>query len=235
MEKDKALFTLTTTAPDGRLFSRMGAFFYEFQRAATGHVAEMALTGIRENHLLWVLNRMQVEIFQLPEAGEKLCLRTWPNPQTHGLFPRQYRIERETGECMLRAVAIWTLMDSRSRTMQKGEGLGPKDTWVDPLDLPRPKGLPAFPCATVDTRMALPEEMDENGHINNSHYVRWMEPLITEEFESQHALQYFQINYLAEIRQGMEVELCAGLEGTTLRVEGRVEGHRSFAARADFI
>jgi acyl-CoA thioester hydrolase len=65
------------------------------------------------------------------------------------------------------------------------------------------------------TFTALPEHIDENGHVNNAVWVRWMEDLATAHWlrdaDPQHATAYawvvtrHEIDYRGNIREGEEV------------------------------
>ena len=238
LSEENAVFSKNVTVPDADgIFSQMASLFYMMQVVSTEHVDSLQLGGnhFRELDLLWVLNRMQVQIHAMPVSGQCLRVQTWPNKQKHGLYSRQYRMEDAEGNCLLQAVSIWTLLNGRTRTMHQGDEIGPWFQWQDETDLPLPKSLPIAQTDTVLLLKTRPEEIDSNGHINNTNYVRWIDSVLPDGFNQNYALSQFQINYLAELRQDDKVELHSHVDTQKLAVEGFANGKRSFAARGSFI
>ena len=235
--EESVIYEKKARMPEGTgVFGRLSGMFHLMQEAAGEHVEILGLgrEALKPENLLWVLSRTLVEVRALPAAGQALRIRTWPNPQRHGLYLRQCRLLDEEGRCLLRAVSLWTLMDAASRTMRQ-TGLPEQSAqWREDEDLPMPKGLPEISGAEVWRHVAAAEELDGNGHVNNANYVRWLDRGMPASFAGK-ALRRFQINYLTELRLGDGILLQTREEDGTLLFQGLTEdGRRSFGAKAAF-
>ncbi|MCD8118907.1 MAG: thioesterase [Lachnospiraceae bacterium] len=65
--------------------------------------------------LLWVILRQWAVIERLPEYDEQVTLRSWPGDMMHVIFPRHYEMVSAQGETLLRAQALWMLIDQNTR------------------------------------------------------------------------------------------------------------------------
>ena len=235
---ENAMFISHAVMPQSQgLMMQLGDLFHLMEQASTDHVHALNLEqGQAEGRtLFWVLNRMRVELQAMPQAGEAIQIVTWPNEAKHGLYPRQYQIQSETGELLLRAVSIWTLMDSQTRKMAHCSELAGRLRWADERDMSLPQSIKPMQMQKTVRRLARPEEMDQNRHINNANYVRWLETLLPEGYALEHRLRVFQINYVAELYPQDAVELHYDVDGDVMKVEGHSGGRRSFAALAQFV
>ena len=81
-------------------------------------------------------------------------------------------------------------------------------------------------------------ELDRNGHMNNTYYLNWVNDLLPSDFHAEHCLQGFNICYLAEGKEGQDMELLWHLtEENTLCAEAKTLGedtHRVFAIMAQY-
>ncbi len=236
--RENAMFISHGVMPQSQgLMMQLGDLFHLMEQASTDHVHALNLEQGQEKGrtLFWVLNRMRVELQAMPQAGQAIQIVTWPNEANHGLYPRQYQIRSETGELLLRAVSIWTLMDSQTRKMVHCSELAGRLWWADEQDMPLPQSIKPMQTQKTIRRLARPEEMDQNRHINNANYVRWLEPLLPEGYALEHRLRTFQINYVAELYPQDAVELHYDMDADVMKVEGHSGGRRSFAVLAQFV
>ena len=58
-----------------------------------------------------------------------------------------------------------------------------------------------------EVRKAFYSEMDLNGHMNNSHYIRWAVDMLPMEVLTDYEIAEFEINYNASITFGKQVKL----------------------------
>ena len=234
---EDGVFCKTAAVPQTRgLMLQLGDLFHMLEEASTAHVQKLGLGGqFEKESLAWVLNRMKLEILSMPQPGSAIEIRTWPNEQSHGLYPRQYQICSPDGELLVQAVSIWTLMDRVSRKMAHHSELASRLRWKEESDMPLPKSIKPVQTTLQTIRQAKPEEMDQNGHINNANYVRWLQPLLPAQYEKTHRLTAFQINYIAELYPEDPVCLGYTLDDAQLLVEGSSRDKRSFATAAQFV
>ena len=151
------------------------------------------------------------------------------------LFPRYYEMRDKDGKVLLRASAIWLLMDEKSRRMVFPEAYG--------MEVPAPDIQPniALPCGIAlgeqkqeKTFTVSYSQVDINGHMNNSKYIDETEDLLGAEYLKDHELRALEIEYKSEVKLGRRVTLKYTQSGDDLSLVGVVEGNPCFELVAKF-
>ena len=102
--------TVKLRTKDVNLFRRLrtSRLLEMLQEASIAHTEELGWT--RETTLdrgfLWVVAMQQLQVIRMPEYDETVTLRSWPGPMMHVLYPRQYLLEDEEGNALVRGSAI---------------------------------------------------------------------------------------------------------------------------------
>lgn len=63
--------------------------------------------------VLWVVARMKIEINRLPSYDETVTLESFAGKTLRVLFPRYYAMLDESGNTLVKASAVWLLMDEK--------------------------------------------------------------------------------------------------------------------------
>ena len=53
-------------------------------------------------------------------------------------------------------------------------------------------------------------DLDLNGHVNNTRYAQWLLDSVSEESHRKYILTDYEINFLAETKQGEEISIYGG-------------------------
>lgn len=238
-------FQITDLHVDCHLRLKSSVLLYLVQEVATDH-ALMLGTGwesLHSKHLFWAVIRQKVRITRLPTAGETVRLETWPLPATRVAYPRATVAYDADGNELFRTMALWVLMDTRTRSMvlPGKSGVDVPGT-VRGLELDAPSSLMPKPLANTAHHTVRYSQLDRNGHMNNTRYMDWVDDLLDAQFHKAHPAREFTVCYLAEAREGQQMTLDWELsEEGILRLEvqrpkddasGRQE--RVFAAQVQF-
>lgn len=135
----------------------------------------------------WILNSWQADIGRYPVFGETLRVMTWPYRFQGFLGFRNFKIEDETGETIVRANSVWVFMD-----MQKNRPV------KVPLEVAAAfQQHPKLEMAYMDRKIAdfeagTPREpvqvprcfIDTNHHVNNVKYVLLAQELLPADFKA---------------------------------------------------
>ncbi len=181
----------------------------------------------------WVLVKNRLEISRWPQPGEELTLTTWPMKGRLGLYPRCMELRDAEGELLLSAEGLWAIMDIESRGMIRGEERGieledVEDGRLRPQRrLSLPEGGESFPLTPK------PEQIDENGHMNNAAYFDAVEPMLPEGLRGRRP-RLICIDYEHEIPAGCRAAVRVVREGESCWFEGSMEGKICFRLREDF-
>ena len=218
---------------------RMDALFSRLQYIAGDHCDALGFgrSTALEHGCFWALTNTELTLEGVIPTDTFLRLVTWNGRQGHGLFWRHYRLETDKGKVLARAVSIWVLMDLTERKLSrnwrwvqfaplKAEGALPERLRAEPI----PTDLPF-----AGTRSVQPEELDENGHMNNSHYIPWAMDLVPEDHVRSHTLARVVVEYRRELLYGQTAELFARMEESSLLLRAFADGHDSFDVRLDYV
>ena len=184
------------------------------QEAAIAHTEQLGMGREKtlDKGILWILTMQRVEVLRMPVYDEQILVRSWPGKTMHVFFPRYYEIvTKETGELLLRASALWMLLDQKTRRFVFPENAGIVIEGTEcgrEIALPTaPKGLPL----TEEKPFAVPfSYVDLNGHMNNTRYFDLADDLLPFEQEGR-LLSAIAVEYQHEIREGQEAVLKWGL------------------------
>ena len=126
--------TLRVLSSDVDLHRRMrpSVLFRLVQEAAIAHTEELGMGREKtlDRGILWIVTLQSAEIRRMPEYDDDLVLRSWPGETMHVLFPRYFALDTAAGEPLVRASAIWTLLDAEKRSIVFAEKAGIRELYV---------------------------------------------------------------------------------------------------------
>lgn len=149
---------------------------------------EVGLEFLTANHTAWILSSWQVDILRYPTLGEKLTIYTWPYDIKGFYGLRNFKIEDEAGNSILKANSIWVCIDTQTgkpmRPLPKMIEKYPSEEQLDMEYLGRK--LPSLPEGEPKPKIAVPHYfIDTNQHMNNAKYILVGEEFLPEGFAVQ--------------------------------------------------
>ncbi len=190
------------------------------QDAAAEHAALLGfgVDFVNRMNMLWVLSRLKLEIKRSPAVGERCILRTFPTGSDRLFALRQYSLQSETGEILVRGSSFWLILDrAKMRPLPPGKVLGA-------LLYENPGEERYFPdpgkCGTASagaeelgmTYCVKFSDIDMNCHLNNAVYGRLVLDWLGEKVPGLRGISDFQINFSH-----------AALAGDILTAHGRID------------
>lgn len=216
---------------------RMAELFRLLMEVSIAHTEDLGCTRAEtlDKGLLWIITRQLVEIDEMPEYDDKITLRGWQGDMMHVFFPRFYEIEKE-GRVIVRAQALWALIDQETREiiMPEDYGIelpgrpGSDDMFLTAIVIPESAGEPVS-CTETVTRFS---QMDINGHMNNASYFDMIDDavwtdvssgLTTDSAEAAAVMpkpKTLYINYINELPAGTRLSLNEYKAGGDVYFEG---------------
>ena len=192
---------------------RISRMFSFLQEAAIAHTEQLGAG--REKTLdrgyLWVITLQQAAIERMPEYDEAITIQSLPGERMHMFFPRYYRVLDENGETIIRASALWLLMDANERKMVQPQDIGitlpgQKPDWETFLP-----ALPPLPKNAQKQDFTAPySSIDLNGHMNHTRYFDLAEDLMPADLRDKN-IKEIRSEFKGEVRQDEPI----GLEYTT--------------------
>lgn len=160
------------------------------QDSSTFHSEELGESGAQllEKNMAWILSFWQICIEEMPRLSQEICVKTWPYSTKGLLGLRNFCMENEKGEKIVKANSIWVLVDAKT---------GRPIRITDEVSSHYPDE-PKLEMDYCDRKIAIPEEyvekpsitvpryfIDTNNHMNNAKYVMVAEEYLPENFSAK--------------------------------------------------
>lgn len=146
-------------------------------QAATDHANDLGIghdAMVERCGCLWMLVRSRIAMRELPPPDTAVTVRTWLRKPLPAMSVRDYEFLYQ-GRSIGRALQYWVLANAQTRRIANLRDIDV--LWTLPVREPEcretirrlvlPESLPEAGAWTV-----TPEEIDDNGHLNNVVYVR---------------------------------------------------------------
>ena len=189
---------------------RSSELFKLLQEISIRHTEELGMGREKtlDRGILWVLLMQRAEIARMPAYDEEIVLRSWPGKTMHLLFPRYYSVETAAGEPLLRASALWSLVDAATRKVvfpeRYGVGIDGSETGEE---IALPGAIRKQDCG-FERDFEVPYSfVDLNGHMNNTRYFDLAEDCVGAAAQGK-LLREVRTEYMNEARFGETLHLC---------------------------
>lgn len=218
---------LLLSSKDVDMFRRLrtSELFRLLQEASIRHTEQLGMGRDKtlDRGILWVLLLQSAQIARMPEYDERIVLKSWPGKTMHLLFPRHYSLETEAGEPLVRASALWGLVDSQSRKMVFPEKYGVVIEGVTTgEEIPLPNAIPRVECTEHRDFRVPYSYVDLNGHMNNSRYFDLVEDCIPAAAAGRR-LKSIRTEYINEARFGEAFTVGWREDGDEYYITGEAE------------
>ncbi len=219
-EKQFQVFS-NDTGHNGKV--RPAAFLQYFQQIAGNHMMAEGPTYAELFHrgLAFVLSRIHVKLYAPLLEYEDITVQTWTCLEKGASFGRAYRVMRGD-ETVAEAMAVWALLNVSEGRLMRVDEVDFHYSGDEPLDIACRFALPRVPLTDVMTRTVLYEDVDCNGHLNNTRYADWLCNAIPD--IDRVTVTDLQIHYVNEARLGEAVTIGYGTadDGNTHVFETRL-------------
>ncbi|MGQ2374954.1 acyl-[acyl-carrier-protein] thioesterase [Companilactobacillus zhachilii] len=171
---------------------------------------------VKNKGLGWVVVQYHMDIKQMPKLGQKLKIMTQATSYNKYFFYRDFWIEDESGETIVKAESAFVLIDIEERKI-----VSASDRLDDVFGAEETKKLKRF------SRLKVPEDydfeqpqhigyynIDVNKHVNNSYYFDWMVDTLDMDFIADHTLTSMDIKYDKELNMDSQPISYAKLDNT---------------------
>ena len=146
------------------------------EQAASVHADDLQIDFSRmlsDFGALWMIVKSRIVLRRIPGT---LRVRTWLRTPSSAVSNRDFALF-EGSEEIGYAVQSWALVDAKQRTILNMRKIPP--LWKLPTPQPERtdalKRLSAPPMCEVERWRIEPQELDRNGHLNNTQYIRHAE------------------------------------------------------------
>ncbi len=194
---------------------------------ATRHAEQLGLwSRDKENKFAWVISKLRVELIKPIKLYQEVKIRTWPGARKSVIYPRYFIIESNSGEVLVKASSIWTVIDVETRRIASprtysydiSEELGmPEIIDPKPLDI---EVNDSFDRRSIITKYT---DIDTNHHVNNSVYLKWVSDILDCSFYEENRFMEINISFRKEIVFNQEILLLSDVKDNTISVLGMTD------------
>lgn len=171
----------------------------------------------------WVLMNWNIDIQSMPKYLENYSFSTQPTGSKAFYATRNFSVKSGDQE-IVRAKSLWTIIDLDKRSLVKI----PKDITKLYPKLTRDQLKEyQFKLASLEGKDKLTdqkiklmnEDIDMNGHVNNSIYFKWFEEALDYKEYLDMDIQNIKLIYAKEIRPGEEIAIRYRGDGKEISAE----------------
>ncbi len=223
-------FRILSSYVDARRRLRLSTLFSMFQEAAIAHTEALGMGREKtlDRGLLWAVTMQRASVTRLPEYDDRVKLYSWPGTTMHVLFPRYYVLTDESGSPLVKASALWVLLDRDTRKFVFPESWGIQIEGVATgVESPLPSSLTVGETAGIGSFTVPYSAVDLNGHMNNVKYFDLAQdrmPAAMRDLPVKEAAA----EYSGEARFGTEIELSERVEPQCYSLRGEAAGKHIF-------
>lgn len=238
-------FHINDSAVDcfGRLTPSMLLFYVQEVAGIHATTLGAGFDALAVKNLFWAILRTHVQITRMPCSGETIRLETWPMPTSRVAYPRSVVAYDAAGNEVFRAISLWCLMDTETRSMVlPGKSGVMVEGTLRGNELAIPGSLAVKTLESETSRQVLFSDLDRNGHMNNTRYFQWVSDLLPAQFHRCHVPREFTICYHSEALEGEMLDIHYELkEGGIFQIDAWRENetnasnhHRVFVAQVRY-
>ena len=173
----------------------------------------MSYDQLRDMKRAFILSRMKMEFTEPVRAYDDLTAVTYPCDSRGYSFLRCYALEKN-GRTIGRAVSMWALVDTETRTLVKVNDFELGLETHEPHTLALSRFTTPANAIAVGTYTVNYGDTDQNRHMNNTRYPDMYSNFLPLENKR---IRTISINYLNEAPMGARllVERASGIDGYT--------------------
>jgi acyl-ACP thioesterase len=205
--------------------ARASSLMRYIQAAAQSQLTEngMSYDNLKERHRAFILSKIKIEFSDTVRAYEPLTAITFPCESRGYSFLRCYKLKRD-GLTVARAVSVWALIDTETRSLVKVNDFNLGLVTYDALDIPLSRIVIPKSIETVGTYKVNYDDTDQNRHMNNTKYPDLYSdflPLENRRIASM-TISYFDEAPMGELLTVQKCEYDDAYYFRTVRSDGKI-------------
>lgn len=188
---------------------------------------KLGISYLNEEKRAWWLSGWQIEILRQPHFGERICISTWPYGFKGIYGYRNFTIEDEMGNPLVRADSTWFYYD-----LEKGCPVRVPESQLEGYQIEdKPLAMPPAPKKirlpeTYETAALVTVErhhLDTNRHVNNAQYVAIARELLPVDFAlGELRVEYRKAAVLGDVMYPKLAQVPEGYVVSLQDAEGQV-------------
>ncbi len=206
-----------------------------FQEVAGQHAKLLGVgfSEMAQKGALWVVLKVKYQVVKAPELYQKVLVSTWPLKQKRLDFQREYQIQDEQGEILIKGTSQWAVIDKNTRKLTKVDNVyvnikGYCEEVNFSEKLVRVGDFEGKKTSTVKSEIS---HTDPNLHVNNAKYGDYVLDAIYN--GNPLNIKSFQIDFHKEILVNTFTDIFTQTNEKTVLVKGVQNDEYMFLAKIE--
>lgn len=160
----------------------------------------------------WVMNRMRIEITELPRFSEIIEVKTWIEEMKGFKSARNFEVSRE-GTKILGISTLWAIFNMKRRrpdALQFDTSYVQQFPDMHATDLPNHRIDLDFPISETFEQQVQFSDLDIVNHVNNTKYLEWCINCLDSNLILDNKLKGIDLNYIKELSLGDKILIQKG-------------------------
>ena len=205
MEKFTNEYKIRQNECNENLEIRIGALWDIMQDAADLHAIKLGFSqkAMFANNNFFLLARMDLKINRLPKVREKIKVTTYPAGVSKLFCVRKYDIYDKNNVLLAKSTCLWIIASlDTMRPLRPHKEYPEIELFNKTYDesIPEKISTPENLEKIYEIKAEY-DDIDVNGHVNNSRYINWIENSLRKGFSE------IEVNYLKETKLGETLEV----------------------------
>ncbi len=202
---------------------KLESLFEVLQEEAAAHADARGLgfEDLLPQGRTWLLARMRAELGRRPRYRESIEVETWSRGSSGLIAMRDFLLRGADAQIIVRATSSWLLVDFKTRRPLRPDSLSallpPRSERALNVDAVKLEDFPnaddkvpplSQASGSLRNLRVLASDLDVNGHVNNTVYLRLLEDFLIEAHGAPlPAFSSIEVNFLSEAFLGQEIGL----------------------------
>lgn len=218
IDTNKNFYTLEKTYPvtmnelDMNYTIKPASLLNFMQDTASRNISNTPFGNVELNNegLGWFLVKYRVEFDNYPSGIDEIKIQTENRGTQRQSAYRDFEVFTPTNDRILRATSYWLMVNLETKELVNIEQKFPEITTFQKRedDLRFAKLKPLTDWNKEQVFHVRYQDLDMNGHVNNTVYVAWAIEVLGLDFLKSHKLKTLDIYYKHEVRYGQDIISC---------------------------
>jgi acyl-ACP thioesterase len=240
----KKKYIVQPSETDFRRQLKLSSLFVYLQDMATEHAYNIGVGRDvlqKKYGIIWVLNRVKVEVLKYPTFKEEIIIETWPEQPEKVQFNRNFLVYDKDGNIIARAFSQWVVIDFSTRRLRRSSIIEEQFPKVDrerAIDCTQSKLKPTGNLNLSYKKTVGYSDIDINEHLNNAKYIDYIMDCFSLENHKKYNIKSIEIDYMHEALPGEIIQLytdTAGVKDNFIYIEGINENTSSTIFKAQIV
>jgi acyl-ACP thioesterase len=240
----KKKYIVQPSETDFRRQLKLSSLFVYLQDMATEHAYNIGVGRdvLQKRYgIIWVLNRVKVEVLKYPTFKEEITIETWPEQPDKVQFNRNFLVHDKDGSIIAKAFSQWVVIDFSTRRLRRSSIIEEEFPKVDrerPIVCITDKIKPIGELKLSYKKTVGYSDIDINEHLNNAKYIDYIMDCFTLDAHKKYYISSIEIDYMHEALPGEIIQLytdTAGVKDNLVYIEGINENTKLTTFKAQIV